>query len=77
MLLPWAAGFVTYQLINPGYVSWWASAWTSVGHAIGFTPASWMSASILSFAVAAMLTAVLAVAARPLAWLSGRRTRRP
>jgi hypothetical protein len=26
MLLPWAAGFVTYQLINPGYVSWWASA---------------------------------------------------
>ena len=53
MLLPWAAGFVTYQLINPGYVSWWASAWTSFGHDIGFTPASWMSASILSFAVAA------------------------
>jgi nucleobase:cation symporter-1, NCS1 family len=43
MLPPWAAGFVTYQLINPGYVSWWASAWTSIGHAIGFTPASWMS----------------------------------
>ena len=56
MLLPWAAGFVTYQLINPGYVSWWASAWTSFGHAIGFTPASWMSASILSFAVAAVVT---------------------
>src|SRR5215468_332105 len=57
MLLPWAAGFVTYQLINPGYVSWWASAWTSFGHDIGFTPASWMSASILSFAVAAAVTA--------------------
>ena len=56
MLLPWAAGFVTYQLINPGYVSWWVSAWTSVGRAIGFTPASWMSASILSFAVAAVIT---------------------
>jgi nucleobase:cation symporter-1, NCS1 family len=56
MLLPWAAGFVTYQLINPGYVSWWASAWTSFGHDIGFTPASWMSASILSFAVAAAIT---------------------
>jgi len=56
MLLPGAAGFVTYQLINPGYVSWWASAWTSFGHAIGFTPASWMSASILSFAVAAAVT---------------------
>jgi len=54
--VPWAAGFVTYQLINPGYVSWWASAWTSIGQAIGFTPASWMSASILSFAVAAAIT---------------------
>jgi nucleobase:cation symporter-1, NCS1 family len=56
MLLPWGAGFVTYQLINPGYVSWWASAWTSIGHAIGFTPATWMSASILSFGVAAVIT---------------------
>jgi nucleobase:cation symporter-1, NCS1 family len=56
MLLPWAAGFVTYQLINPGYVSWWASAWTSFGHDVGFTPASWMSASILSFCVAAVIT---------------------
>src|SRR5215469_10789922 len=56
MLLPWAAGFVTYQLINPGYVSWWASAWTSVARAIGFTPASWMSASICSFVVAAGVT---------------------
>ncbi|HXI94565.1 MAG TPA: cytosine permease, partial [Candidatus Acidoferrum sp.] len=56
MLLPWAAGFVTYQLINPGYVSWWASAWTSFGEDIGFTPASWMSASILSFCVSAVLT---------------------
>jgi nucleobase:cation symporter-1, NCS1 family len=65
MLPPWAAGFVTYQLINPGYVSWWASAWTSIGHAIGFTPASWMSASILSFAVAAVIT----LATRPLARL--------
>jgi nucleobase:cation symporter-1, NCS1 family len=56
MLVPWAAGFVTYQLVNPGYVSWWASAWTSFGQDIGFTPASWMSASILSFAVAAAVT---------------------
>ena len=48
-LVPWAVGFVVYQLINPGYVSWWASAWTSVDGAIGFTPATWMSASILSF----------------------------
>jgi purine-cytosine permease-like protein len=56
MLVPWAAGFVTYQLVNPGYVSWWASAWTSFGQDIGFTPAGWMSASILSFAVAVAVT---------------------
>ena len=48
MLAPWAAGFVTYQLVNPGYVSWWVSAWTSFGALTGFTAQSWMSASILS-----------------------------
>src|ERR1019366_1730461 len=56
MLAPWALGFVTYQLINPGYVSWWVSAWTRSGPLIGFRPASWMSASICSFVVAAALT---------------------
>ena len=38
MLVPWAVGFVTYQLINPGYVSWWVSAWTWAGRQIDFTP---------------------------------------
>jgi len=56
MLLPWAAGFVVYQLINPGYVSWWASAWSSFGRDIGFTPAGWMSASIMSFCAAGIMT---------------------
>lgn len=56
MLAPWAAGFVTYQFINPGYVSWWQAAWQAAARAAGFTPASWMSASILSFAVAAVVT---------------------
>ena len=64
MLVPWAAGFVTYQLINPGYVSWWVSAWTSAGHAVGFTPASWMSASILSFCVAGVITLLLGALTR-------------
>jgi putative hydroxymethylpyrimidine transporter CytX len=64
MLAPWAAGFVTYQLINPGYVSWWASAWTSFGHDIGFTPQTWMSASILSFCVAGALTLLTGALAR-------------
>ena len=70
MLVPWAAGFVTYQLINPGYVSWWATAWTSFGHAIGFAPASWMSASILSFCVAAAITMLTGTLPR---FLRGRR----
>jgi len=56
MLLPWALGFVTYQLINPGYVSWWVSAWTRIARLIGFRAASWMSASICSFVAAAALT---------------------
>jgi nucleobase:cation symporter-1, NCS1 family len=56
MLLAWAAGFVTYQLINPGYISWWASMWSATARVIGFTPASWMSASICSFAVSAVAT---------------------
>ena len=64
MLAPWAAGFVTYQLINPGYVSWWAAAWTSFGHDLGFTPASWMSASIVSFAVSVALTLLTGGVAR-------------
>jgi purine-cytosine permease-like protein len=59
MLLPWALGFVSYQLVNPGSVSWWARFWTSVAEHIGFTPATWMSASLVSFFVAAAATAVL------------------
>ncbi len=56
MLVPWLVGFVIYQLVNPGYVDWWARAWSRVDSWLGFTPASWMSASILSFAVAAVVT---------------------
>jgi NCS1 family nucleobase:cation symporter-1 len=59
LALPWALGFVTYQLINPGAVSWWTSIWTSVRDTLGFVPASWMSASILSFAAAAVATLLL------------------
>jgi nucleobase:cation symporter-1, NCS1 family len=54
--VPWVLGFVTYQAINPGTVSWWASRWASAREAVGFVPATWMSASLLSFAVAAMST---------------------
>jgi NCS1 family nucleobase:cation symporter-1 len=56
MLLPWLLGFVTYQLINPGYIAWWVAGWTQIDHLVGFRPASWMSASICSFAVSAAVT---------------------
>jgi nucleobase:cation symporter-1, NCS1 family len=64
MLLSWAIGFVAYQLINPGYVSWWVNAWTWIARTIHFTPQSWMSASILSFLAAAVATLVLSAVAR-------------
>ncbi len=64
MLAPWAAGFVTYQLIYPGQVSWWAAAWAEIAQTIGFTMQPWMSASLLSFAVAAAATALVHGAAR-------------
>jgi putative hydroxymethylpyrimidine transporter CytX len=64
MLLPWALGFVTYQLIYPGQVGWWASAWGELAQAIGFTAQPWMSASIFSFVLAAVLTLVVGGASR-------------
>ena len=64
MLVPWLLGFASYQLVNPGSVSWWASGWTSVQHAIGFTPPTWMSASITSFVVAAVATFAVGLLAR-------------
>ena len=59
MLLPWVAGFVAYQLINPGGIPRWASAWTRVQGWLHFVPQSWMSASALSFLVAAVLTVMV------------------
>lgn len=65
MLVPWVAGFATYQLINPGGIAWWSAFWTSVQDLLGFTPRSWMSASVFAFVVAAVVTYVLG-------WLSAR-----
>jgi NCS1 family nucleobase:cation symporter-1 len=74
MLVPWLVGFVTYQLINPGYISWWVFAWVRIGRLIDFHAASWMSASICSFVVAASFTlvggAVTGIARKR--WASGR-----
>ena len=50
------SGFVVYQLINPGGIGWWARAWAHVDGWLHLTVATWMSASLLSFAVAALAT---------------------
>jgi nucleobase:cation symporter-1, NCS1 family len=56
MLVPWALGFAAYQLVNPGYVHWWRRMWVHIDSGLGFTPATWMSASLISFAVSALVT---------------------
>jgi len=63
MLLPWAVGFVAYQLINPGYIAWWVRMWADVRW---FGLHTWMSASLISFAVAAVVTVPVALIDRRL-----------
>ncbi|HKD96870.1 MAG TPA: cytosine permease [Micromonosporaceae bacterium] len=56
LLLPWVLGFVAYQLVNPGQIPAWVRFWTDVRERVGFTPPSWLSASLTSFFVAGVLT---------------------
>lgn len=64
MLLPWLVGFVVYELINPGSIGAWARQWARVDSWLHFTPQPWMSASLISFAVAAVVTVPTALIAR-------------
>src|SRR4051795_2260759 len=64
MVLPWVAGIVVYQLVNPGYVGWWVDRWTTVQGWLHFTPQTWMSASVLSFVVASLLTLPITLTSR-------------
>jgi nucleobase:cation symporter-1, NCS1 family len=54
MIAAWGAGFVVYQLINPGDAGRWTDFWINVQGWLHFTPATWMSASLLSFVVAGL-----------------------
>lgn len=60
MLVPWAAGFVAYQLLNPGTVPGWADGWRAAQGALHLVPPVWLSASLTSFAVAALATLLVA-----------------
>jgi nucleobase:cation symporter-1, NCS1 family len=64
MLLPWVLGFGAYQLVNPGYISWWQDGWQHVQSWLHFTPQTWMSASLTSFVVAAVATGLIRPARR-------------
>ena len=64
LLLPWALGFATYQLINPGGIAGWANAWSHLAGWLHFTPQAWMSASVFSFVIAGVI-ALLSPARRP------------
>lgn len=59
MLLPWAIGFVTYQLFNPGSITWWSDFWTKAQDTLGIHPGWWASASLYAFLAAAAVTAIL------------------
>jgi nucleobase:cation symporter-1, NCS1 family len=64
MVLPWVLGFMVYQLIDPSAGGWWTRAWTQVDTWLHLNVASWMSASLLSFAVAAVATLPMVVMRR-------------
>jgi putative hydroxymethylpyrimidine transporter CytX len=55
MLIAWAAGFVVYQLANPGAIPHWSDFWTTVGTRLHTLGHPWLSASIVSFAVAMVI----------------------
>jgi putative hydroxymethylpyrimidine transporter CytX len=71
MLVPWALGFVMYQLINPGQISWWSARWAAAGRWLHFAVQPWMSASIMSFAVACLATLLFGRLARSLSRSAG------
>jgi purine-cytosine permease-like protein len=64
MLLPWFAGFAIYQFVSPVGISWWDTMWADIASALRFTKESWMSASVLSFALSAVLTLALRLVVR-------------
>lgn len=68
LLLPWVAGFVAYQLTLPTYFSGvgsgWTAWWTARQADLGIDPGNGWSASLVSLAVAALLTVVCLPAKR-------------
>jgi nucleobase:cation symporter-1, NCS1 family len=64
LFVPWAAGFVAYQLVNPGTVGWWQRFWLARAEDVSFTPPSWLSASLAGLVVSFGLAVVVGTALR-------------
>jgi len=66
LIAAWAIGFLTYNWINPGTVSWW-SEWMAIllGEWLSLPAASsWLGASLASFVAAATATVALGLLVR-------------
>jgi putative hydroxymethylpyrimidine transporter CytX len=77
MVVAWLVGLVAYQLVNPGGAPGWSDAWTALREAIGFSPPSWLSASLLSFVVAGVVAAALSRLERRASTAAGTATPAP
>jgi purine-cytosine permease-like protein len=64
MIAAWVIGFAVYQLIRPSDIGWWNTGWIKIAGWLHFTPADWMSASLLSFAIAVLAAFAIGRAAR-------------
>jgi nucleobase:cation symporter-1, NCS1 family len=64
MLVPWLAGVVMYQMVYAPDFGRWATWWADVDARLHFVWQPWMSASVLSFAVAATLAVPFGLASR-------------
>jgi len=64
MLVPWLVGFAAYQLVYPGDLGWWTQFWLDMRDWSSITPPSWLSASLTSLIVAAVLTLAITPLAR-------------
>lgn len=67
LVVPWAAGFVVYQLTLPTFFAGpgagWTAWWSSRQGDLGIDPANGMSASLVSLGVAMVLTGVIGLPA--------------
>ncbi len=65
LVVPWAAGFVAYQLTLPtffaGAGAGWTAWWSTRQGDLGIDPANGLSASLVSLGVATVLTGALGV----------------